>query len=1706
MLITWAPTTIETLNQSGQPSASATSILGHPTEVDRRASTQEEGNPFLVNEPGNPNWELSADYVAFESDSSTESMLDEVHDDEELKRVQARGSENSRPKDIFAYHEQAHLRKQVTDFFGGRRLLSRERVDMGLSGQLPSDEGKMFNETWRRYKALEVHNQYSAIGESPGKRLMQLLGSPGKEYQADGETSTNESEADSDNSFWNEKKGKGYKNDALQTLLRCAPESDMELGRAIRFCMFNVGQTTKREFWAIIKERMSLEMLNGVVRVEAVLQPNRKRRMDFWVQSRVASKVKAALYMTAQQRRHGTPTDFKYPMRELGEIWFPNGKTKHWRMDVYKDWRDRTIHPKPVVQNSTRATPRGIATFNVNGLHNKETEVKNFLKQYDIGIVALQETLINENHYQLVIPGYETFLKRQTKHFRGHALLVCATLKAYTVGNTTENSMIHVRVAGLVEGQPCHVIAVYLPSGGNYRAERTRCMNVVLKEYKDILRKEPQARVLMMGDWNMRRDRLAVKLKSPKTGLSCVDIRGSGLTFHRKSTRWSDIDSMVVSPNMKPVLKNAKVIRHWGADPDNDSDHFPLVAMTRMSMSKRPEPTTLKTRYNVDLVKGHGARIVNSNRWSALKVDNIVDQEGLDEAAETFSNTVNEIADETGIRTQSPNGTTFVLNRGLKRKVKKVSLARKAWMAATREGSRDANELGKKFRLMRTSVKSAIRKREAQLHEKRIMRVTDMYLNNEMRAFHRWETSVTSKGADTTKATPVKDKDGRLLTSQADILHRTSEYYRDLVQEDPEKLSRNTEYWKGMALERAEAPLDCNEPITWVETLLAIRGMALGTAPGHDTIPIEVFKSLLKEECHRHLQNKGLTIGDNIYVALPEESLPQEPCTPMGRYLYRVMRGMWDKQSQPKFWSKVTNISIYKSGDPTELHNYRGISLIAVGMKIFTAVLAKRISRLAELDGLLVTEQGGFREGQEAVAQFVALAEMARRRRLKDMKTYIIFIDFKKAFDKVMHEALFEKMDAMGFRGPFLELIKNIYKTSTACTRVGNETGFEYDLLRGTRQGCPLSPVLFLLFINDFLKYVPNGAQIPGVTERDGKCAGLLFADDIAGIVESESEVQDTLEGATKWSQTWKMPMGANKCGVMLVGGSEEEQEKLAKTHFEVDGDKVEAVRSYKYLGIYISDKLGDKEGSDEKAHCKVLSEKMKVAIDMRRAFLRDKNYPLELKTAVINSKIAPIGCYGGEWVGLCQERTNIIQKTLNIALKLVLNSSTKSTLHGTKAMSMELGVPTIEQRMADMRIRLWQKAPRLKTWLGVLRKPENRFVSKNKVWTTQTGAMIKIMQREVGKMSDLQIDIDRRVIASLVKEGKYTPLTPNPDDPETTAQIERQDAKVTVIARGLFSDMSKPSRKVKATVDYHSFGYDRTRKYLKSAAYIPALTEGTIWIARVRTNAWWTTRRRYEVLKNRGQPNHLKPNVCPCCKERFLDDDLEMNHILLDCENWSDERRRLLGNTIKFLKYNVTEAQHGRLDERHWRTEISARMLGAMILKSDLASDFKADNSIWTAGPGEEGPTALDMYANAWGGAGESHLPGLDAHGYIVVAKFLAQVMPNHKAALFPNQQDTTDAVMYETTTWEESPVKRTVRPPLLTPSDIEDGHEFGPKLRSLAIEQMAEPEASQADAPRGMALARIHAQAERERHRGILTDTTEGPSELESGIEDMW
>ena len=114
---------------------------------------------------------------------------------------------------------------------------------------------------------------------------------------------------------------------------------------------------------------------------------------------------------------------------------------------------------------------------------------------------------------------------------------------------------------------------------------------------------------------------------------------------------------------------------------------------------------------------------------------------------------------------------------------------------------------------------------------------------------------------------------------------------------------------------------------------------------------------------------------------------------------------------------------------------------------------------------------------------------------VKKISLYVCFIDFKKAFDKVSHVLLWQKLVNYGINGKFLNIIKSMYSKvkSCVCEKDGLTEFFPYN--KALRQGCLLLPLLFALFLSDLNNFLLE--QSTGITVWDNQICAMLVADDL---------------------------------------------------------------------------------------------------------------------------------------------------------------------------------------------------------------------------------------------------------------------------------------------------------------------------------------------------------------------------------------------------------------------------------------------------------------------------------------------------------------------------------------------------------------------------------------------------------------------------------
>uniref|UniRef100_A0A8C5QB56 Reverse transcriptase domain-containing protein n=1 Tax=Leptobrachium leishanense TaxID=445787 RepID=A0A8C5QB56_9ANUR len=175
--------------------------------------------------------------------------------------------------------------------------------------------------------------------------------------------------------------------------------------------------------------------------------------------------------------------------------------------------------------------------------------------------------------------------------------------------------------------------------------------------------------------------------------------------------------------------------------------------------------------------------------------------------------------------------------------------------------------------------------------------------------------------------------------------------------------------------------------------------------------------------------------------------------------------------------------------------NYRPISLLNVDTKILAKLLAERLKIF--LPTLIRPDQVGFVPGREAkdattrVLNALTLAHSSKKELL------LFSADAEKAFDRVRWSYLFEVLRQMGLPEGFLGLISALYSSPSARVRIDGALSRPIRICNGTRQGCPLSPLLFALYLEPLLEAVRGDQRIRGIRGHRLTHVVSAYADDL---------------------------------------------------------------------------------------------------------------------------------------------------------------------------------------------------------------------------------------------------------------------------------------------------------------------------------------------------------------------------------------------------------------------------------------------------------------------------------------------------------------------------------------------------------------------------------------------------------------------------------
>ncbi|KAK3516914.1 hypothetical protein QTP70_028206 [Hemibagrus guttatus] len=306
-------------------------------------------------------------------------------------------------------------------------------------------------------------------------------------------------------------------------------------------------------------------------------------------------------------------------------------------------------------------------------------------------------------------------------------------------------------------------------------------------------------------------------------------------------------------------------------------------------------------------------------------------------------------------------------------------------------------------------------------------------------------------------------------------------------------------------------------------------------------------------------------------------------------WLTRLCNIAWWSGTVPLDWATRVVIPLFKKGDRRVCSNYRGITLLSLPGKVYSRVLERRVRPLVE--PWIQEEQCGFRPSRGTLDQLYTLHRVLEGSWEFAQPVHMCFVDLEKAFDRVPCGILWEVL-------------------------------WEYG-------GCPLSPVLFIVFMDRISR---RSQGLEGVRFGDHRISSLIFADDVVLLAPSSLDLQHALERFAAECEAAGMRVSTSKSEAMVL-----DRKKVACT-LQVGGEVLPQVEEFKYLGV-----LFTSEGRMAREIDRRIGAAAAVMRSMYRSVVVKKELSRKAKLSIYQSIYVPTLTYGHElWVMTERVRSRI--------------------------------------------------------------------------------------------------------------------------------------------------------------------------------------------------------------------------------------------------------------------------------------------------------------------------------------------------------------------------------------------------------------------------------------------------------------------------------
>lgn len=269
----------------------------------------------------------------------------------------------------------------------------------------------------------------------------------------------------------------------------------------------------------------------------------------------------------------------------------------------------------------------------------------------------------------------------------------------------------------------------------------------------------------------------------------------------------------------------------------------------------------------------------------------------------------------------------------------------------------------------------------------------------------------------------------------------------------------------------------------------------------------------------------------------------------------------------PKNWRSSFLIPIFKSGDKSDIKNYRGVAILSAVPKLFEKLVTQKLYT-AFMDHIDIN-QHGFVKGRSTTTNLVDYTSYILQNMENGNQIDSIYTDFSKAFDKIDHNLLIFKLNKLGINGALLTWIKSYLSGRKQFVKYLGVLSNAISVTSGVPQGSHLGPLLFIIFINDLTNFLEN-------------IKFLLYADDlklytVVNSINDKLLLQRNLTALQKWCMLNGMVLNAKKCNVISFS-----RKKSANYYdYDIEGSMLQRKNLINDLGVLLDSKLTFKQHID---------------------------------------------------------------------------------------------------------------------------------------------------------------------------------------------------------------------------------------------------------------------------------------------------------------------------------------------------------------------------------------------------------------------------------------------------------------------------------------------------------------------------------------------